>query len=629
MGLRAKLKKGEEPKTEEVKEEVVAPPAELAYTCPLCGSDVDGETIICQFCGAVFEENIYECGFCGAQITKDLRMCPACGIATRPEILELEPGWTYLIKEERPTMGFDMFVKSVRAGRPTCGISTIYHDKLRKKYNLSENVPVYWLSSATDADAISPGRAQFELTYTIIEFMGRTKNSIVFLHGLDQIVKGTNIDVTVDFLKNITDAASKKMATLIVSVNPNIFRPDQLAIIENLFDEILEGEYEERVTPVVEELSVTLPSAEGEPSAERMVEMPTPELVERKVLKTKRVLFPFTAIVGQETMKRALLLNAINPQIGGVLIQGERGTAKSIAVRGLAELLPEIEVVKGCRFSCDPNVPEALCWECKERIGKGEKLEVEKRKVKVVDLPLNATEDRVVGSLDVEKVLKEGLKAFEEGLMAEANRGILYIDEINLLDDYLVDILLDAAAMGVCSVEREGISVSYPAKFILVGSMNPEEGKLRPQLLDRLALSVEVKGVPDTEARVEIIRRQKEFTKSAEKFRSAFEKSQNELKERIRKAQELLPQVKTSEKLLEGISRLCVEFKVDGHRPDIMIQRAAETNAAFEGRTEVTKEDIIKATEMVFPHRMRKGPFEEGKFNVQLLRKIADKIVGK
>ncbi|HPJ31074.1 MAG TPA: ATP-binding protein, partial [Methanothrix sp.] len=237
--------------------------------------------------------------------------------------------------------------------------------------------------------------------------------------------------------------------------------------------------------------------------------------------RSKRLLYPFTAIVGQEKMLRALILNAINPSIGGVLIRGQKGTAKSTAVRGLAEVLPGIEVVVGCRFGCDPGDEEKLCWECAERLAGGV-LPTEVRPMRVVDLPVGATEDRVVGSLDMERALRGEGRAFEPGILAEANRGILYVDEINLLDDYVVDALLDAAAMGMNVVEREGVSASHPASFIIVGSMNPEEGELRPQLLDRIALQVEVEGISDVEQRVEIIERRGAFEADPGKFREEF-----------------------------------------------------------------------------------------------------------
>jgi len=337
--------------------------------------------------------------------------------------------------------------------------------------------------------------------------------------------------------------------------------------------------------------------------------------------KTRRVLYPFSAIVGQEQMKRALILNAINPSVGGVLIRGQKGTAKSTAVRGLAEVLPDVEIVKGCRFNCDPAHPDKFCWECRERAEAGG-LDVEKRMMRVVDLPVGATEDRVVGSLDIEKALKQGLQAFEPGILADANRSILYVDEINLLDDYVVDALLDAAAMGVNTVEREGVSVSHPAQFIIVGSMNPEEGELRPQLLDRIALQVEVEGIPDIEQRIEIVVRQNEFQRDPLEFRRQYDGDQERLRARIIQARSLLSRITMPPEYLRTIARICIEFRVDGHRADIMIDRAARTNAAYEGRDRVIEDDLIEAAELVLPHRMRKRPFEEEEFSTDRLKEI-------
>jgi len=337
--------------------------------------------------------------------------------------------------------------------------------------------------------------------------------------------------------------------------------------------------------------------------------------------KSRRLLYPFAAVVGQEKMKRALILNAINPSIGGVLIRGEKGTAKSTAVRGLAEILPEIEVVEGCRFSCDPRDSEKLCWECAQKVQE-RALPVQIRPMRVVDLPVGATEDRVVGSLDMERALREGERAFEPGILGEANRGILYVDEINLLDDYVVDALLDAAAMGMNTVEREGVSVSHPANFIIVGSMNPEEGELRPQLLDRIALQVEVEGISDVEQRVEIIERRNTFASDPVYFRKEFADEGERLRSKITSAKRTLSKIKTSKKELRKIAEICVEFGVDGHRADIMIERTARTNAAFEGRSNITNEDISVASELVLPHRMRKMPFDDGEFSPERLRSL-------
>ncbi|WP_445474879.1 ATP-binding protein [Methanococcoides methylutens] len=350
------------------------------------------------------------------------------------------------------------------------------------------------------------------------------------------------------------------------------------------------------------------------------------ENIKKTATRTKRVMYPISAIVGQEMMLRALILNAINPSIGGVLIRGQKGTAKSTAVRGLAEILPEIEVIEGCKYNCDPLDPEKFCWECNDKQKKG-MIRVEKSPMKVVDLPVGATEDRVVGSLDIEKAVKEGVQAFEPGILANANRNLLYVDEINLLDDFVVDALLDAAAMGVNTVEREGVSVSHPANFIIVGSMNPEEGELRPQLLDRIALQVEVEGISDIEQRIEIIERRNQFNKEPQQFRRDFESEQEKLRTRIIKAKQLLGRITTTRENLRTIAQICVAFNVDGHRADIMIERTARTNAAYENRERITNEDIIEAAEMVLPHRMRKKPFEEEEFSAEQLRAVVNGTV--
>ncbi|RKY00593.1 hypothetical protein DRP77_11255, partial [Candidatus Poribacteria bacterium] len=337
-----------------------------------------------------------------------------------------------------------------------------------------------------------------------------------------------------------------------------------------------------------------------------------------------RYVLPFTAIVGQERLKKALILNAINPNLRGVLIMGERGTAKSTAVRALAQLLPEIEVVADCPFNCHPTDRSLQCESCARRAESGEKLPVIRRKMKVVDLPLGATEDRIVGTLDIERALREGIKALQPGLLAEANRGILYIDEINLLEDHLVDVLLDAAAMGVNVVEREGISVAHPARFILVGTMNPEEGELRPQLLDRIGLSVEVRGSGDVEERKRIIRVVEEFESDPVGFCRRWEPKQRELRERIIRAREMLPRVSVSDEMLELIAKICLEAGVDGHRADILIARCARTIAAYELREEVCEEDVREAASFVLPHRIRSDPFEEPPD----LEELLDRLIG-
>jgi len=340
----------------------------------------------------------------------------------------------------------------------------------------------------------------------------------------------------------------------------------------------------------------------------------------------KFVVYPFTAIIGQENMKLALILNAINPQIGGVLIRGQKGTAKSTAARALADLLPEIEVVKDCPFNCNPHNPKEMCKSCQQHFEHGEKLPVLKRKMTVTNLPVSATEDRVVGTLDIERAIKEGIKALEPGILAEANNGILYIDEVNLLDDHVSDVLLDSAAMGVNLIEREGISVYHPAKFILIGTMNPEEGELRPQLLDRFGLSIQIEGIKTVEDRVKIIKYREDFDKDSWQFIEKWEVEQKKLRDKILKAGELLPKVTIFDDFLKFISKICIELDVHGHRSDIIITKAAKTIAAFNGRIEVVEEDILKAMELALSHRMRRKPFEQPELKKEELQQIIKKI---
>ena len=328
-----------------------------------------------------------------------------------------------------------------------------------------------------------------------------------------------------------------------------------------------------------------------------------------------RLTYPFSAIVGQERMKRALILNAINPQIGGVLIRGERGTAKSTAARALAALLPNLEVVGGCRFSCDPTRPDLFCDECRERLAKTGPLPVELRTTPFVDLPVSATEDRVVGTLDIEKAIQRGERHFEPGILAAANRGVLYVDEVNLLDDHVVDLLLDSAAMGVNVVEREGISFQHPARFVLVGSMNPEEGDLRPQLLDRFAHAVDVIGITNAPDRVEVLRRRIYFEQDSDGFIAAYDEAEEGMAARIIAARQRYDLVKYTEKDMYTIAALTASFKVDGHRADIVILRTARAHAAFEGRLQITDRDILVAAELALPHRMKKQPFQDSVLN--------------
>ena len=321
--------------------------------------------------------------------------------------------------------------------------------------------------------------------------------------------------------------------------------------------------------------------------------------------------FPFTAIVGQEKMKLALVLNAINPKLSGVLIRGEKGTAKSTAVRSLAVLLPNVKVVRDCPFHCDPDDSHKMCIQCRETAPGSEKLKVENRQTRVINLPVSATEDRVVGTLDLEHAIKKGEKRFEPGVLADANRGILYVDEVNLLDDHIVDVLLDSAAMGVNSIEREGVSYTHPAEFILVGTMNPEEGELRPQLLDRFGLCVNIEGISDPEQRVEVVRRWVAFEDDPKAFIKQWKGEEVELRDKIVNARKILPHVRVSDEMLDKIAHISIEVGVDGHRSDIVMMKTAKTAAAFHQRTEVTYEDLEESADMALQHRVRRKPFED------------------
>ena len=329
--------------------------------------------------------------------------------------------------------------------------------------------------------------------------------------------------------------------------------------------------------------------------------------------------YPFSAIVGQERMKRALILNAISHKIGGVLIRGERGTAKSTAARALAALLPEIEVVADCPFACDPQGVEGMCDNCRDRLARGEELPRIRRRTRFVDLPVSATEDRVVGTLDIEKAIQKGERHFEPGILAAANRGLLYVDEVNLLDDHVVDLLLDSAAMGVNVVEREGISFSHPARFILVGTMNPEEGDLRPQLLDRFALCVDIRGMTDPDQRVAVLERRVQYEQDPEGFWTEWEPQDRYLSSEIARARDRLPLVTYTQNDLYTIAQLTAGFHVDGHRADIVILKTARAHAAYEGRLEITERDILLAAELALPHRLKKQPFQEAVLDPQHL----------
>ena len=325
----------------------------------------------------------------------------------------------------------------------------------------------------------------------------------------------------------------------------------------------------------------------------------------------KRRVFPFTAVIGQEEMKLALLLNVIDPRIGGVMIMGDRGTGKSTTIRALADLLPCIQVVAGDSYNSSPVDPDLQSSEVRQQLDNGENLDVEDRQVPMVDLPLGATEDRLCGTIDIEKALSEGVRAFEPGLLAKANRGLLYVDEVNLLDDHLVDVLLDSAASGWNTVEREGVSVRHPARFVLIGSGNPEEGELRPQLLDRFGMSVEVRTVRDAELRVQVVDQRTSFDTDPDSFADTVQPTQDALQAKVVNAQGRLNGVSIDDDLRLKISAVCGELDVDGLRGDIVTNRSARALAAFEGREEVTEYDVARVISCSLRHRLRKDPLEQ------------------
>ncbi len=338
--------------------------------------------------------------------------------------------------------------------------------------------------------------------------------------------------------------------------------------------------------------------------------------------------FPFVRIVGQEEMKRALLLNIIDPGIGGVLLRGEKGTAKSTSVRSLVQILPDVPYVEGCQVCCNPCLSSRyLCDDCKKKVAENN-YNMKMRHMKVVELPLNATEDRISGSLDVEHVLRTGERKYEGGVLAQANGNILYVDEVNLLDDHIVDLLLDSAAMGRNFVEREGISFSHPAKFILVGSMNPEEGTLRPQLMDRFGMCVDIKSEIDPDIRVDVIKRRLAFDSDPEAFAEECEEDTAALRKKIEDAKNLLGKVNVTDKVLKAIAMVSIHYKMEGPRADLAMIRAAKANAALEGRTEILFNDVSTTAPLIIRHRMKSGPFEEAKFRQNELESVLRGYLG-
>lgn len=334
--------------------------------------------------------------------------------------------------------------------------------------------------------------------------------------------------------------------------------------------------------------------------------------------------FPFSALVGQDEMKLAILLTTVDASLGGVLVFGDRGTGKSTAVRALAALLPEMEVVEGCRYGCGPLSPPAACPDCATLRVPGRKAKLVKRPVPVVDLPLGATEDRVVGALDLERALSQGVKAFEPGLLARANRGFLYIDEVNLLEDHLVDLLIDVAASGENVVEREGLSIRHPARFVLVGSGNPEEGELRPQLLDRFGLSVEVKTPEDLATRIEVVRRRDDYERDPVAFAERWRKDDLKLRRRISAARERLASVTVPDAVLERGARLCMALGTDGLRGELTLMRAARALAAFDGESRAGDAQLQRVAAPALRHRLRRNPLDDAGSTVRVQRAVQE-----
>ncbi len=531
--------------------------------CPACGAVTNVYSDRCENCGALFDESICRCGHCQAEVPKEALFCPSCN---------------------QPLTESDALC-------PVCSASVPYQSGV---------------CPACGAE-LAEGDVRCANCGNIVE-----PNAVACTVCGTMLIEGAKPkSVTAQFVQPPSGA----VVAAAVPVK---------AVLEGSGG-VSEVEVQNRIENKLTVEAILKPATEPEGARKPK----GGNLVDKARERRKDSLFPFTAVIGQDKMKLALILNVIDPLVGGVLITGQKGTGKSVTVRGLAEITPEIRVIDGCRFSCDPEKQNFWCWECHEKYDQTppESLPVKSRPLRVVDLPLNATEDRVVGTLDVSKVLTEGVFSFESGVLAEANRGVLYVDEINLLDDYVVDVLLDAAAMGVVTVEREGVSVRYPARFVMVGSMNPEEGGLRPQLLDRIALEVSVTGIEALDKRVEVVQRRMDFENDPVTFRGRFDQDQEGVRARIRKAREVLPQVKFPPKLFAAIPKVTTQFGVDGHRADIMIERGAAALAAYEGRAEVNPDDIFRVADMVLPHRMRRKPFEQAEFSSDRLKRLISESI--
>ncbi|MDE1819518.1 MAG: zinc ribbon domain-containing protein [Euryarchaeota archaeon] len=546
--------------------------------CPACGAVTSVYADRCARCGAAFDPESCKCAHCSALVPAEALFCPHCKQPlTNPEAL-------------CPTCSSP--VPFHASSCPTCGAEL----EVGEMRCASCDAPV-------EPDAISCtncGALLIEGAKKRSEALAQAGSGGGGMAG----VQVGQLRATLEGGTGVTEVEVESRIENKVQVEAILKQPE--------------------VSPTtIQAQAVAAAHAEESKKAKR--EEARSKLMGAKGRKAT-ALFPFSGVLGQEKMKLALLCNIVDPLVGGVLISGQKGTAKSVTVRGLTEITPEIKIVEGCRFSCDPARPQEWCWECTEKYqGRTpDAIPTRVRPLKVVDLPLNATEDRVVGTLDVSRMLTEGEVAFEHGVLAEANRGILYVDEINLLDDYVVDVLLDAAAMGRVTVEREGISVSYPARFVMVGTMNPEEGSLRPQLLDRIALQVSIVGIEDLNTRMEIVRRRQDFERDSADFRARFEPLQGQIREKIKRSREILPKVEISQKLFAAIPKVTTAFGVDGHRADIMIERGARSLCALEGRTQVSADDVGRIAEMALPHRMRRKPFEQAEFSPERLRRVIE-----